>query len=71
MLEARGSSDARAGFNTNEAARQSRKELQYLRAANALADYNRTINIHAVNLKHRLRNIETNRANIALGRLPS
>jgi hypothetical protein len=33
------------------------------------ADHNRTIDNHAVNLKYRLRNIETNRANLARGRL--
>jgi hypothetical protein len=31
----------------------------------------RTINSYAVNLKYRLRNIKTNRANLAHGRLPS
>src|SRR4026209_319349 len=61
----------RACFNTNKAARQGREELQYLSAANALADYHRTINIHAVNLEYRLRNIETDRDNLAHGRLPS
>ena len=30
-----------------------------------------SIGIHAVHLKYRLRNIETNRANFAHGRLPS
>src|SRR5437899_1526760 len=48
-----------------------REELQHLGAAHTLADHNRAINIHAVNLKYRLRNIETNRANLAHGRLPS
>src|SRR6516165_2597713 len=61
----------RAGFNANEARRQSREELQHLGAAHALADHNRAIDIHAVDLKHRLRNIQTNRANLAHGRLPS
>ena len=36
-----------------------------------LADHHRAINIHPVNLEYRLRNIETNRANFAHGRLPS
>ena len=62
---------ARACFNTNQAGRQSFEELQHLRAANAFADHHRAINIHAMNLKHQLRNIETNRANLAHGRLPS
>ena len=39
--------------------------------ARPLTDHHRTISIHAVNLKYRLRNIETNRANLAHGRLPS
>jgi hypothetical protein len=46
-------------------------QQSWLRAAEPLADYHRTINIHAVNLEYRLRNIETNRANLAHGRLPS
>src|SRR6201982_2620463 len=60
-----------AGFNANKARRQSRKQLQHLCAAHSLADHNRAIGIHAVNLKYRLRNIETNCANLAHGRLPS
>src|SRR6516164_4169069 len=60
-----------AGFNADKARRQSREELQHLGTAHTLADHNRSIGIHAVHLKYRLRNIETNRANFAHGRLPS
>src|SRR5213075_1664951 len=60
-----------AGFNANNARRQSREELKHLGAAHTLADHNRAIVIHPVNLKYRFRNIETNRANLAHGRLPS
>src|SRR5262245_3707514 len=47
------------------------EELQQLRSANALSDYYRARSVHAVNLKNQLRDIETNRANLAHGRLPS
>src|SRR5437762_7857222 len=60
-----------ARLNANNARRQSREELKHLGAAHTLADYNYAIVIHAVNLKYRFRNIETNRANLAHGRLPS
>ena len=53
----------RARFNANQAGRQRREELQHRCAADTLTDQNRTINIHAVNLKNRLRYIETDRAN--------
>jgi hypothetical protein len=53
------------------ARRQGREELNYFRSANALTDNHRAINIHTVNLKNRLRNIKTDRANLAHGRLPS
>ena len=62
---------ARAGFNANKAGRQGREKLQDLRTADPLADHHRAISIHAANLKHRLRNVETNCANLAHGRLPS
>jgi hypothetical protein len=62
---------ARTRLNTHQARRQSRKELQHLGAAHPLADHHRAINLHAVDLKDRLRNIETNCANLAHGRLPS
>src|SRR5271169_4699595 len=62
---------ARTRLNTNEARRQRCKERQHLRSANTLADHYRAIRIDPVNLKYRLRDIETNRANLAHGRLPS
>src|SRR5262245_22216166 len=62
---------ARTCFDADEAGRQRRKELQQLRSANAFADHHRAVDVHAVNLKNRLRDIETDRANLAHGRLPS
>src|SRR5262249_51947034 len=62
---------ARTCFDADEAGRQRRKELQQLRSANAFADPTRPVDVHAVNLKNRLRDIETDRANLAHGRLPS
>src|SRR5262245_60475456 len=61
----------RTCLNADEAGRQRREELQKLRSADALADHHRAIGVHAVNLKNRLRDIETDRANLAHGRLPS
>jgi hypothetical protein len=61
----------RTGLNADEAGRQCREELQQLRSGDALPDHHRAINIHSVNLKNRLRDIETDRANLAHGRLPS
>src|SRR5262245_49511723 len=62
---------ARTRLNADEAGRQGREELQQLRSGDALPDHHRAINIHSVNLKNRLRDIETDRANLAHGRLPS
>src|SRR5467141_2451815 len=62
---------ARTCLNADEAGGQRREELQQLRSANAFADHHRAIDIYAVNLKNRLRDIETDRANLAHGRLPS
>src|SRR6266567_8372714 len=62
---------ARTCLNADEAGGQRREELQQLRSGDALADYYRAISIYAVNLKNRLRDIETDRANLAHGRLPS
>src|SRR5262249_12522408 len=62
---------SRTRFNADEASRQRREELQQLRSGDALADHYRAIDIHSVNLKNRLRDIETDRANLAHGRLPS
>src|SRR6476660_1293468 len=58
-------------LNADQAWRQHRKKLQYLGAGHTLADNNRAITRYAVNLEYRLRNIETDRANLAHGRLPS
>src|SRR6478672_4609802 len=61
----------RTSLNADHAGRQTREKLQQLRTADPLADRHLAIAIHAVNLKYRLRYIETNRANLAHGRLPS
>src|ERR1700722_6261833 len=61
----------RTSFDTNKARRQIREKLQHLRTANALAYHYRSGVIDTVNLEYRLRNIETNRDNLAHGRLPS
>ena len=58
-------------FHANEARRQFGKELKNSRSTNTPADYHRAICIDAVNLKHRFRNIDSDRANLAHGRLPS
>src|SRR6516165_10725334 len=62
---------ARTCLNADEAGWQAREELQQLRSGDALADYYRATGVHSVNLKNRLRDIETDRANLAHGRLPS
>src|ERR1700733_8495745 len=61
----------RTRLNTNEAWRQGGEKLRHLSAAYPPADHHCAINIHAVDLKDRLRNIKTNCANFAHGRLPS
>ena len=60
-----------ARFHANEARWQFGKKLKNLCSTNTLADHHRAIRIDAVNLKHRLRNIDPDRANLAHGRLPS
>jgi hypothetical protein len=60
-----------ARFHANAARRQIGKELKNSRSTNAPPDYNRAISIDAVNLKHRLRNIDPDCDNLAHGRLPS
>src|SRR3954447_14651648 len=60
-----------ASFQADDARRQTGKELKNLRSTNTPTDHDHAIRIDAVNLKHRLRNIETDRANFAHGRLPS
>ena len=47
------------------------KNLRNLRSADTLADHYRTVRINAVNLKDRLRNIDTDCANLTHGRLSS
>src|SRR5262249_55330202 len=60
-----------ASFHANEARRQCGKEFKNLCPANTPADHHRAICIDAMNLKHRLRYIDTDYANLAHGRLPS
>jgi hypothetical protein len=60
-----------ARFHANKASWQFGKEFKKLCSTNTLADHHRAIGIDAVNLKHRLRNIDPDRANLAHGRLPS
>src|SRR5215470_19710483 len=62
---------SRTRLNADETGRQRREELQQLRSGDALADHYRASGVHAVNLKNRLRDIETDRANLAHGRHPS
>ena len=61
---------AHASMPTRQGGR-SAKNSRTLRSTNTPADYHRAICIDAVNLKHRLRNIDPDRANLAHGRLPS
>jgi hypothetical protein len=61
----------RTRLNAHRARRQSRKELQYFRPVYSLPDHYCAFHVHPVNLEDRLRNIETNSANLAYGRLPS
>jgi hypothetical protein len=58
-------------LHANKARPQFGKELKNLRSTNTPADYHRAICIDAVKLKHRFRNIDSDRANLAHGRLPS
>jgi hypothetical protein len=61
----------RTGFDANQARRQVGEELQHLHTTDALTDHHRARIVDPVNLEHSLRNIETNRDNLARGRLPS
>ncbi len=61
----------RAGFDPDQARQQTAKELQHLRAADTLAHHDRASVINSVHLENGLRNIKTDRANLAHGRLPS
>src|SRR5262245_33741248 len=62
---------ARTRLNADEAIRQACEEVQQLRSSDAPPHHHRAPDIYAVNLKNRLRDIETDRANLAHGRLPS
>ena len=53
-----------ARLHANQARWQVGKELENLRSADTLADHYRTVRINAVNLKDRLRNIDTDCANL-------
>ena len=52
-------------LHANKARPQFGKKLKNLRSTNTPADYHRAICIDAVNLKHRFRNIDSDRANLA------
>jgi hypothetical protein len=58
-------------FHANEARRQIGKQLKNLRSTNTSADHHRAIRIDAVNLKHRLRNIDPDCDSLAHGRTRS
>ncbi len=59
------------GKHLDQARRQSGEDLQQLQTTDTLADHHRARTINPVHLEDRLRNIQTNRANLAHGRLPS
>src|SRR5262245_48621784 len=61
----------RTRFNANDAPRQTGEKIQHPGPADPLADHHRAQPINPVNLEHRLRYIQTNRDNLAHGRLPS
>src|SRR6185295_13130541 len=61
----------RTSLDADEAPRQTREKLQHPGPADPLADHHRAQPINPVNLEDRFRNIETNRDNLAHGRLPS
>src|SRR6516164_10155246 len=60
-----------ARFHPNAARRQIGKELKNSRSTNTLANDHRAICINTVNLKQVLGDIQSDRANLAHGRLPS
>jgi DDE superfamily endonuclease len=60
---------ARAGLHGDGAGRQGREELQHLAAPQLLAEDNRSRRIGAVGLKHVLRKVQSNGANLSHGRL--
>src|SRR5262245_1430240 len=61
----------RTSLDANEAPRQTCEKLQHPGPADPLADHHRAQPINPVNLEYRLRYIQTNRDNLAHGRLPS
>src|SRR5262249_51859995 len=61
----------RTGLDADQARLQAGKELQQLRPTDTLANNHRPSRVDAVSLEYRLRNIETDRDNLAHGRLPS
>src|SRR6516162_11332127 len=61
----------RTRFDPDQAGWQLAKILQNPCATDALADHHRARIIDPVHLEYRLPNIQTNRANLAHGRLPS
>src|SRR5215510_7836412 len=61
---------ARTRLNANEASRQACEEVQQLRSSDAPPHHRRARDIYAVNLKNRLRDIETDRANLAMDGSP-
>src|SRR3974377_634074 len=61
----------RTRFDPDQAWWQLAKILQNLCATDTLADHHRARIIDPVHLEYRLPNIQTNRANLAHGRLPS
>lgn len=59
------------GFNADETRLQFCEKLQKFPPTDPLTDYNCTLSIDPMNLKNRFRDIETDCANLAHGRLPS
>jgi hypothetical protein len=60
----------RTSLDANETPRQTCEKLQHFRPADTLADHYSAGVIDAVNLEYRLRNIETDRDNLAHGGSP-
>src|SRR6266436_788107 len=58
-------------FDSDQTRLQIGEEYQYLGATNALADHHDTRAIDPLHREYRLRNIQTDRDNLAQGRLPS
>jgi hypothetical protein len=60
-----------AGLEADQAARQAGEERQHLAARQPPAQHHPAARIDAVHRKHALGDVETNRGNLHLGRLPS